>query len=398
MRPDVCARAQVMMEVVVDELTRRDLPAWAEWTPSRPYTVGIEEEVMIVEPRTGALAAGFTPADLPEDLIDNLHDETQQAVAELQTSAYEDVAGAVGHLIRLRLALAGYLWDRGLAAAGAGTHPLTVWTEVRVSEADRYRAIHDTMRELARREPTFALHVHVGVDTPERGLQLANRMRVHVPLLLALSANSPFWQGRDTGLHSMRVPIFQAFPRAGLPRAFPSYEGYVTTVDRLVRCGAIPEPTFLWWDVRLQPRFGTVEVRIMDTQITVAATEALAALVQSVARLELEEPDRRGRPDPSPELLNENRFLACRDGMSARLIDLEADRLVEAQELLAALLDRTRDHAAELGCADALDAAGELAGHTGAGWQREVAGEAGGEGLVERLVARFTEGLWDTSG
>jgi carboxylate-amine ligase len=382
-----------MMRAVVDDLTRSDLPGWAQWTPSRPYSVGIEEEVMIVEPRTGALADGFTPADLPEDLIDNLHDETQQAVAELQTSAYEDVAGAVGHLVRLRLALAGYLWDRGLGAAGAGTHPLTLWTEVRVSEASRYRAIHETMRELARREPTFALHVHIGVDTPERGLLLANRMRAHIPLLLALSANSPFWQGRDTGLHSMRVPIFQAFPRAGLPRAFATYEGYVTAIDQLVRCGAIPEPTFLWWDIRLQPRFGTVEVRIMDTQITVDATAALVGFVQAVAHLELEEDDRGNRSDASPELLDENRFLACRDGMSASLIDLETDRLVPAQELLAGLLDRARDHAKDLGCADALDAVSELARDTGAVWQRRVASEVGPEGLVERLVARFTEGL-----
>jgi glutamate---cysteine ligase / carboxylate-amine ligase len=387
-----------MIRAVVDDLTGGALPGWAEWTPSRPYTVGIEEEVMIVEPRTGALAAGFTLDDLPEDLIDNLHDETQQAVAELQTSAYADVAGAVDHLVRLRLALAEYLWDRGLAAAGAGTHPLTVWTEVRVSEASRYRAIHETMRELARREPTFALHVHIGVDTPERGLLLANRMRAHVPLLLALSANSPFWQGRDTGLHSMRVPLFQAFPRAGLPRAFPTYEGYVTAIDQLVRCGAIPEPTFLWWDIRLQPRFGTVEVRIMDTQITVDATAALVGFVQAVGHLELEGDDRANRLDASPEVLDENRFLACRDGMSACLIDLETDRLVPAEDLLAGLLERARDHAEDLGCADALQAVSELARDTGAVWQRRVAGAVGPEGLVARLAARFTEGLLDGPG
>jgi len=118
---------------------------------------------------------------------------------------------------------------------------------------------------------------------------LFNRLRTHVPMLLALSANSPFWQGRDTGLRSVRIPIFQAFPRTGLPRAFSSYEEYVEAIDRLVRSGAIPEPTFMWWDVRLQPGLGTVEVRIMDSQITADASEALAALVHSIAHLELEE-------------------------------------------------------------------------------------------------------------
>ena len=145
------------------------------------------------------------------------------------------------------------------------------------------------MRELARREPTFALHVHVGVADPEDAVRLANRLRAHLPLLLALSANSPFWQGRDTGLASARTPLFQAFPRVGIPRAFDDYADYVEAVDLLIRCGAFPEPTFLWWDVRLQPRFGTVEVRIMDAQTTVEDTAALVALVQSIARLEVEE-------------------------------------------------------------------------------------------------------------
>ena len=124
------------------------------------------------------------------------------------------------------------------------------------------------MRELARREPTFGLHVHVGVPDAEAAIHAANRLRTHIPLLLALSVNSPFWQGRDTGLASARTPLFQAFPRVGIPRAFTDYAEYVEAVDVLIRCDAVPEPTFLWWDVRPQPRFGTVEVRIMDAQTT----------------------------------------------------------------------------------------------------------------------------------
>ena len=120
-------------------------------------------------------------------------------------------------------------------------------------------------------------------------IRLTNRMRAHLPLLLALSVNSPFWQGRDTGLGSARTPLFQAFPRVGIPRVFADYADWVEAVDLLIRCDAFPEPTFLWWDVRPQPRFGTVEVRILDAQTTVAETAALAALVQSVARLEVVE-------------------------------------------------------------------------------------------------------------
>src|ERR1700730_10056373 len=176
------------------------------------------------------------------------------------------------------------------------------------------------MRELARREPTFALHVHVAVPDPESALRAINRLRVHLPLFLALSGNSPFWQGRDTGLASARTPLFQAFPRVGIPRAFSSYEDYVETVDLLLRCDAFPEPTFLWWDVRPQPRFGTVEVRVMDAQSRIVETAALVALVQSIARLELEEGYASEDIICADEVLAENRFLAARDGVDAHLI------------------------------------------------------------------------------
>ena len=177
------------------------------------------------------------------------------------------------------------------------------------------------MRELARREPTFALHVHVAVPDPESALRAINRLRSHLPLLLALSANSPFWQGRETGLASARTPLFQAFPRVGIPRAFPDYEDYVATIDLLLRCEAFPEPTFLWWDVRLQPRFGTIEVRIMDAQTTVADSAALTALVQCLVRLEATEGSGADPAIDLPEVLAENRFLAARDGVEASLID-----------------------------------------------------------------------------
>ncbi len=210
------------------------------------------------------------------------------------------------------------------------------------------------MRELARREPTFALHIHVGVVDPERAIALQNVLRSHLPLMLAASVNSPFWQGRDSGLASARVPVFMAFPRVGIPRRFDSYAGWVEAVDVLLRSGAFPEPTFLWWDVRPQPRFGTIEVRIMDAQTTTAETGMLAALVQSVARLELEEGFSSRALIDAVEVLDENRFLAARDGMDADLIDPTSDRRVPAATLLAQLIDAARSHAQDLGCEEAL--------------------------------------------
>jgi carboxylate-amine ligase len=244
------------------------------------------------------------------------------------------------------------------------------------------------MRELARREPTFGLHVHVGVGDPEAAIILLNRIRAHLPLLLALSANSPYWQGRDAGLASVRTPIFQAFPRVGVPRAFQSYEDYVQTVDRLLRCGAFLEPTFLWWDVRPQPRFGTVEVRIMDVQTTAAATHALVALIQSIASLELEEGYHIDPLAGNTEVLIENRFAASRDGMEAMLIDPVSEQRVPARTAAARLIAAARPHAESLGCAAALESVAELAREDGAARQRRIFER---RGSLSELVAELAD-------
>jgi carboxylate-amine ligase len=217
-------------------------------------------------------------------------------------------------------------------------------------------------------------------------------LRAHLPLLLALSANSPFWQGRDSGFASARTPVFQAFPRVGIPRAFASYAEYVEAVDLLIRCGALEEPTLLWWDVRPQPKFGTVEVRIMDAQTTIADTEALVALVQSIARLELDEGYAPSALVHSPELLIENRFLASRDGIEAELIDPVRGRRVPARELLAELRQAVRPHAAALGCEASLEGLDRLAREQGAARQREAARDGEPfEGLVRRLAESFLD-------
>ena len=237
----------------------------------------------------------------------------------------------------------------GMAAAVAGTHPLASWEDTEVSPGARYQFLYASMRELARREPTFALHVHVAVPDERAAVRALNGLREQLPLLLALSANSPFWQGRDSGLASARIPVFQAFPRTGTPRSFDSYEDYVEAVDVLIRCDAIPEPTFLWWDVRLQPRLGTIEVRIMDAQTRVRDTAALVALVQCLVRREALERDDDREPI-APEVLEENRFLASRDGMDAKFVDPEAGRCVPVADKLAEALRTCAPHAEWLRC------------------------------------------------
>ena len=258
-----------------------------------------------------------------------------------------------------------------------------------VSSRERHQEVYGSMRELARREPTFALHVHVGLPSGEAGIAAFNRLRAHVPILLALSANSPFWQGRDTGLASARTPLFQAFPRVGIPRAFGSYGEYVRAVNLLLDCDAFPDHTYLWWDVRPQPRLGTVEVRIMDAQSTLDHTAALVALVQSLVRLELVDGHADAALVHAPEVLDENRFLAARDGVDAELVDPVQGRAVSVVDIVADLMLSCAPHAAELGCAEELKHVAALLVHGGPERQRQLAERDGLVGLVADLAADF---------
>jgi len=327
---------------------------------------------------------------LAPHLADHVDAETHGSAIELRTGAHDSVPGAIDELATLRSELRSELQSRGLRAASAGMHPMTVWQETRISGGERYQQLYASLRELARREPTFALHVHVAVPDPEDAVRAMNGLRGHLPLLLALSANSPFWQGRETGLASTRTPMFGAFPRVGLPRAFADYDRYLESIDVLIRCGAFPEPTFLWWDVRLQPRWGTVEVRIMDAQITVADSAPLVALVQSLVHMEASESAAARIAEPIPELLAENRFLAARDGMRAQFLDAELEGQISAQETLSATLEACAQHAEELGCREELEGARELSRNPGAERQRQQARETAGlAGLVAALADAF---------
>jgi carboxylate-amine ligase len=347
------------------------VPAWAAWR-TRPscgeLTIGIEEEFMLLEPDRWSLAfrSDEVLATLPAGLRERVTLETHAAVMEIATGVHRRVGDAVSELAELRAQVARALAAHGLRAAVAGTHPCAQAGDTVLSSHPRYREIGDSMRVLARREPTLATHVHVGVSSSDRAIRLLNRLRAHLPLLLAVSANSPFWQGRHTGFASTRTTLFDAFPRSGLPRAFADYADWVATVERLLSSGAIPDPSFLWWDVRLQPRYGTVEVRIMDGQTTVEDVAAIAALVQALASVELERGDDPGPEPRTLELIEESRFLAARDGMAALLIDARSGRRVPAIEQLERNLDACRHHARWLRSERELALVRRLARHNGA--------------------------------
>jgi carboxylate-amine ligase len=277
---------------------------------------------------------------LSDELRSRTAPETHASVIELNTGVHEEVPGAVVELSALRGQLHRELRAIGLTAAAAGAYPLAYSGETRVSGSGRYEVVADSMWMLVRREPTLALHVHIGVPDPEDAVRVLNGLRSAVPVVLALSANSPFSHGRDTGFASARTVIFQGFTRTGTARRFVDYADYVEAVDALIASGGLPDPSFLWWDVRLQPALGTVEVRVMDAQSTVADSAAIIALVQSLARLALEtEPAENG---VGAEALAENRFLAARDGLDARLIAPSERQLLPSREQLGDLIARCR--------------------------------------------------------
>jgi carboxylate-amine ligase len=371
------------------------LPEWARWKVHpdlEPWTVGIEEEVMLLEPDgSPAWRSEDVLQVLPDALVEHTRGETHGLALELATDPHRTVREATSQLRHLRAGLNDAVQGLGMRAAVAGTHPMVKAEDVQVSPGARYQYLHSSLRELARREPTFALHVHVAIPDPELAVRAYNGIRAHIPVLLALAANSPFTRGRDSGLASARTPVFQAFPRTGIPREFDTYADYAEAVDVLLRCGAIPEPTFIWWDVRLQPKLGTLEVRVMDAQTRIRDTAALVALVQCLVRAEALDGMAEPELSHAPEVLDENRFLAARDGIRAQLLDPMRDRCVPASGRLATLVDACWPHARALGCERELALLAHLAGDPGAARQRAIASEPEGiGGLVRALQGEFS--------
>jgi carboxylate-amine ligase len=367
------------------------LPDWARWNQAaaeRPWTVGIEEEVMLVDPGDWRLVNRIDDvlAALPPSLAAHAGAETHACVVELRTAAHPTVAGAAAELATLRRSMDAVVRDDiGVRAAVAGTHPLATHADVALSGSARHREVAATMRSLAQREPTMALHVHVAVPHEAAAVRALDGLRAELPTLLAVSANSPYWRGGDSGFASVRTPIFSAFPRVGIARHFGNYLRYVQAIDPLLRAEAIPEPGFVWWDARLQPQLGTVEVRIMDAQSRVSDAAALAALVQCRVRRHAGAPASHAA---GAEVIAENRFLAARDGMRARFIG-SGPRRRSARRTLAALLDDSAPFADELGCANELATAAELGATPGDERQRAHVARYGLSTLPARLEAEF---------
>ncbi len=329
-------------------------------------TVGVEEELMIVDMSTHALVNAIE--SLLEDTGANaegengdIKPELMESVLEIATKPCTSTSEAGEQLRLLRAQVRQTASHRGLTIGSAGTHPFAMWEDQRIVARPRYRDLISALRFVARQELIFGMHVHVGMDDADKAIHVANGMRVHVPVLLALSANSPFWRGDQTGLQSTRTPIFRQFPRVGMPPAYEDWDDWERQVEFMVRSGVMEDYTYLWYDIRPHPNFGTVEIRCCDSQTRVEHTVALTALIQAMVR-ELAMHYDEGKPlsDYPWQMLDENKWLAARHGLDGEIVDLPSSDKVGTKALTRRLLERLTPHAQDLGSVDALDGIRDL--------------------------------------
>jgi carboxylate-amine ligase len=321
-----------------------------------PFTIGIEEELMILDAETLELVNAVESL-LEGESPERVKPELMESVLEIATSPQPNAAEAGAELRALRARVAATAAAKGLTIGAAGTHPFAMWEDQRIVGRDRYRDLVSDLRFVARQELLFGQHVHVGLDDREKAIHVANGMRVHLPVLLALSANSPFWRADATGLASTRTPIFRAFPRVGIPPTYDGWADYEQKIEFMCASRVIEDYTYLWYDVRPHPNLGTVEIRVMDVQTRVEHSLALAALIQAMVK-ELAEHFEAGKQLTRypHQMVDENKWLAARHGLDGELVDLPSRERVQTRELARRLLDRLRPHAEQLG------SAAELAG------------------------------------
>lgn len=353
------------------------------------YTIGIEEELMILDAETLELANAIEGM-LEDSASEQIKPELMESVLEIATLPHPDTVSAGEELRALRRQVRQTAASRGLAIGSSGTHPFAMWEQQRIVGRTRYRDLISDLRFVARQEIIFGQHVHVGLDDREKAIHVANGMRIHLPVLLALSANSPFWRADATGLASTRTPIFRAFPRNGIPPTYRDWDDYAAHIDFMVRSRVIEDYTYLWYDVRPHPMLGTVEVRVMDAQTRIEHTLGFAALIQAMVK-ELAEHFEAGKQlSRYPhQMIDENKWLAARHGLDGELVDLPRTERVPTRALARRLLDRLREHAQDLGSARELEGIEDLLARGNGAARQRVVYEANHD--LREVVAEIVE-------
>jgi glutamate---cysteine ligase / carboxylate-amine ligase len=352
-----------------------------------PYTVGVEEELQLVDPASLALVPAIDAvlaarhgAELPEDAIAS---ELSASCVELRSPVYGTVAELAAELPFLRRRLRDLVEGCGARLAAAGAHPFSKATAQQITGKERYRKVDKEMGWPARMQAIYGLHVHVAVPGEERAIRAVAALSRYVPLFVALSANSPFWEANDTRLVSVRSKVFGLMPRSDLPPPFRAWEDFERYVDAMVTAGSIPDYTLCWWDVRPHPRLGTVELRAPDVQTVAHRSASLAALAQCIVATADE------HPPEDPLFTEENKWRATRYGLEAQLHDFSTGHNASARQTARDLVKRLHPVSQDLGCEAELHGILEITeGETGADRQRAVLEKRGSlKAVVEYLVA-----------
>jgi carboxylate-amine ligase len=339
-------------------------------------TIGVEVEMQLINPFTLQLTPGIEDLKrrTPDELEESVKPELMQSYVEVNTGICTDTTDVRHDLGAKMETLCQSASEAGLMVAWAGTHPISRWDTQEVTDSDRYRRIIDQLQYVARRLVTFGVHVHVGMPDGEAAIAVMNDIAPYLPHMLALSANSPFWYGRPSGLQSARIKALEALPRGGLPPKLSGWTEFCSLYDTLRTAGAIDSIKELWWDMRPHPDFGTLEVRIFDTPLTFDEVISMAALAQAlVVRAEW---DRKAGKRPArvnPIVIAQNKWYATRYGLEAEFIVDATGRKVGAREAISQLVEELTPVAADLGSSEDLERILATLGRgTGASLQLEV--------------------------
>jgi carboxylate-amine ligase len=363
-----------------------------------PYTLGVEEEYMLLDPETWDLVQHIDSVLAAVEHGQHearINAELMQSVLEVTTPVCRTAADVMRSLQQLRAYVAEVAREQGCRFGSAGTHPFSLFERQRITARDRYRNLVDQLQYVARRELIFGMHMHVAVDDPEKAIQVMNGLLLHLPQMLALSASSPFWRGEPTGLSSSRQMVFAAFPRSGPPPRFRDYADYAEVVGQLERTGCIADYTHIWWDIRPHPRLGTIEMRVCDAVTRLEDVVAITAYFQALVKMfcELHE---AGKEIPSWHrlLTTENKWLAARYGLEAPVMDLATGRRnrVPVAQLVRRTLRDLEPHARELGSERELEGVREILSR-GNGSDRQLRVWNANRDIVEvvREIAQATE-------
>jgi len=364
-------------------------------------SIGIEEEYQTIDPETRDLRSHIQMEILSKarlKIAEKVKAEMHQAVVEVGTKVCRDIKEAREDMRNLRREMISVASENGLLLGSASTHPFADWKVQEIYPDERYYRVVEDMQLVARANLVFGLHVHVGIEDRDTAIHIMNSMRYFLPHILALSSNSPFWMGMETGFKSYRSKVFERFPRTGIPDVFANWADYETFVNLLIKTNCIDNGKKIWWDIRPHPFFETIEVRVCDIPMRLDETLAIAALIQATAlmlyKLHASNKSYRiyGRA-----LISENKFRACRYGLDGKLIDFGKEEEVPIRKLMLEYLHLIDDVVDELGSRDEINYIHEMLNMgSGADRQLKVFRETGDlKKVVDYIVEETRVGVFD---